>query len=66
MLGDRPGDDGRRRWRSGFGICLLQWVDMREVKQAAGRNRRSQKRGRDNNFLFHGRSRLQMKNGFTG
>jgi hypothetical protein len=39
---------------------------MREVKQTAGRNRRSQKRGRDNNFLFHGRSRLQMKNGFRG
>src|SRR3979490_3413931 len=66
MLGDGPGDDRHRRRWSGRGIDLLQWLDMPEVKQTAAHKRRSQQGCSDNDFLFHGRSRLQMKNIFTG
>ena len=42
MLGDHPGDDRYRGWRSGRGRGLLQRVSMREVQKPAGRNDGSQ------------------------
>jgi hypothetical protein len=39
-------------------------VHMREIKQTAGRKRRSQQGRGDHDFLFHGRS-LTEKNCFT-
>src|SRR6266436_6701496 len=65
VLGDRPTDDRRRRLWSGRGSDLLQWANMHEVEQTAGRKHRSQG-NRDNDFLFHGRSRSQMEKLFQG
>jgi hypothetical protein len=41
-------------------------MKMREVQQTAGRKYGNQQRSGDNDFLFHGRSRSQMRKLFQG